>query len=110
MATIPFEYACKLEAGVVMNPNEQQRIGYVTALNGFGLPQPLEADLQVNLAFNRDTPPDYKALTYTKSTNTSPFSTATVVGVIEKFKWAGGAGDAIEIEFFASQHNAGQIK
>jgi hypothetical protein len=93
MATVPFEFACNKEAGFVMNPNEHPRVGYVTAfdgLSGASKPVDLEPDMAVAdpLAGGKQ----------------------TVVGVIEKFSWAGGVGDPLMIDFWTSQENAVRIK
>ena len=33
-----------------------------------------------------------------------------VVGVLEKFSWAGGAADPLKLDFYVSPQNAAQIK
>jgi hypothetical protein len=110
MAIVPFKYSCKKDAGFVMDPNEHPRVGYVIALNGFGLPATLAADLTVYLPFNTGAAkPSYKQLSYTAPSSTSPFARATVVGVIEEFNWVGGLADPITIDFYVSQENAMQI-
>jgi hypothetical protein len=90
MATIPYNYACDVTAGFVQDPNEQPRVGYVTAFAGLGLPQALKADLTI----------------------IDPRSVAnmTVVGVIAQFEWNGGVGNPLEIEMYVSQENAAQLK
>jgi hypothetical protein len=47
MASVPFNYACDMTDGFIPDPNEHQRVGYVTAFAGLGLPQALNADLTV---------------------------------------------------------------
>lgn len=110
MATVPFEYECNKEAGFVMDPNVHARFGYITALNGFGLAATLPADLQVHIPFNTGAAPTFAGLQYTAPSATAPVGVAKVVGVIEKFSWAGGVGDPIHVEFYVSQENATQIK
>ncbi len=114
MASVSFDYECELEDGFIMDPNVHRRVGYVTALNGFGLKRTLTPDLQVSLPFYRgadkSAAPTYKQLTYTAPTPTSPIGIATVVGVIKTFGWPGGVGDPITLEFYVSQENAAQIK
>ena len=110
MATVPFVYECNKEAGFVMDPNEQKRIGYITALNGFKLAATLPADLQVSVPFNSGANPTFSGLQYTPKSDTIPVGVAKVVGVIEKFEWNGGIGDPIKLEFYVSQENATQIK
>jgi hypothetical protein len=97
MATVPFVFECDKSSGFVMDPNVHKRVGWVTALNGFGLAADgLKADLMV---FNPMTTPKDGA----------PVS-MPVVGVLEKFSWAGGAGDPLQLDFYVSQENAFQIK
>jgi hypothetical protein len=102
-ATIPFSFECSRESGFVMDPNEHKRVGYITDFNGLGLT--LQKDLQVSLPFK----PIYPQLSVTQTVNGTPF-TAKVVGVIEKFTWNGGVGDAIAFDFYVSQQNATLLK
>ena len=110
MATVPFEYDCDKESGFVLDPNLPRRVGYLVALDGFGLPARLAANLQVHVPFNAGAVPSYKALNYTPLSATAPQGLAKVVGVIERFRWSGGVGDAIMIDFYVSQENASQIR
>lgn len=109
MANVPFEYRCEVEAGFLMDPNEHKRFGYVTSLNGFGLPATLPKDLQVHLPFNTGDLPNYRALTLVGPSATEPIKSAQVVGVLESFRWGGGVGDPIRVELYVSQENAMQI-
>jgi hypothetical protein len=96
MATVPVDFACNVSSGFLMDPNQHQRIGWVTKLDGFGLPTAgLKADLQVSdpLAAGNGKP-----------------IVVPVVGVLEKFSWAGGAADPLQLDFYVSQQNATQIK
>jgi hypothetical protein len=96
MAAVPVDLECSVSSGFVMDPNEHQRIGWVTKLDGFGLPAGgLTADLQVSdpLAAGNGKP-----------------MVVPVVGVLEKFSWAGGAADPLQFDFYVSQENATQIK
>ncbi|HEU5392958.1 MAG TPA: hypothetical protein VFV73_44445 [Streptosporangiaceae bacterium] len=96
MATVPVVFECSVSSAFLMDPNEHQRIGWVTKLDGFGLPVGgLRADLQVS---------DPLA-----AGNGEPLA-VPVAGVIEKFSWAGGTGDPLQLDFFVSQENAFQIK
>jgi len=109
MASIAFEYACDKSSAFVMDPNEHKRYGYVTDFNGVGLADAFPRDLIVSVPFNGVAEP--KNLPgYVAATKDVPTPTCKVVGVIERFSWAGGVGDAIEIDFFASQENTVQIK
>jgi hypothetical protein len=76
--------------GFIQDPNEHQRVGYVTAFAGLGLPQALNADLTV--------------------TNPQTGAEMTVVGVIAQFEWNGGVGDPLKIDMYVSQENAAQLK
>jgi hypothetical protein len=90
MATVPFNYACDFTAGFVQDPNEHQRVGYVTAFAGLGLSEALKADLTI--------------------VNPQTGADMTVVGVIAQFEWNGGVGNPLEIEMYVSQENAVQLK
>jgi hypothetical protein len=90
MATVPFNFACDKDYGFVPDPNAHQRVGYVTALAGLGLPRALNADLTV--------------------TNPLTGARTPVVGVIENLQWEGGAGDPLKIDMYVSQENATQLK
>lgn len=105
-----FEYPCNWRAGFIPDPIKKQRIGYITALNGFGLTATLPTDLTVYSAFNAAAPPTYTGLTYTAASEASPLPTVQVVGVMEHFSWSGGVGDPISVSFYVSQENAAQIK
>jgi hypothetical protein len=86
MATVPFEFDCNKSAGFVMDPNEHARVGWVTALDGFGLPAGgLAKDLQVS-----------NPMTVTGG---KP-EIMSVIGVLEKFTWAGGVGDPLKLDFY----------
>jgi hypothetical protein len=96
MAAVAVELECSVSSGFVMDPNEHQRIGWVTKLDGFGLlVGGLRADLQVSdpLTAGNDKP-----------------TVVPVVGVLEKFSWAGGAADPLHLDFYVSQENATQLK
>jgi hypothetical protein len=94
---VPFEFDCDMSSGFVMDPNEHKRVGWVTALNGFGLPADgLKADLVIP---NPMLPPKDGAP-----------ATMPAVGVLAKFSWAGGIQNPLVLEFYVSQENAFQIK
>jgi hypothetical protein len=96
MATVPVVFECSVSSGFVMDPNEHQRIGWVTKLDGFGLPPGgLKGDLQVSDPLTAG--------------NGKPL-VVPVAGVLEKFSWAGGAADPLQLDFYVSQENATQIK
>jgi hypothetical protein len=96
MATVAYEFDCNMSAGFVMDPNEHVRVGWVTALDGFGLPAGgLKADLQV-----------HNPMTVTGG---KP-EVMSVIGVLEKFTWAGGIGDPLMLDFYVSPENASQLK
>jgi hypothetical protein len=90
MATVPFDYDCDMSYAFVPDPNQQERVGYVTAFAGLGLAQALKADLTVTNPLTRATTP--------------------VVGVIAQFEWAGAVGDPLKIDMYVSQENAAQLK
>ena len=86
---VAYNYACDLAYGFIQNPNEHQRVGYVTEFAGLGLPQALKADLTV--------------------TNPQTAANVTVVGVIQEFEWNGGVADPLQIQLYVSQENAVQL-
>ena len=90
IATIVYNYACDFTAGFIQDPNENQRVGYVTAFAGLSLAQALKADLTI--------------------INPETVANMTVVGVIAQFEWNGGVGNPLEIEMYVSQENAAQLK
>jgi hypothetical protein len=110
MTAVPYMFECDLASGFLPAPNEHKSVGYVTALDGFGLGSPLHADLTVSVPHNGPSP-KFSGINFAAPPGSakSP-QVATVVGVIEKFSWPGGVGDAINIEFWCSQENATQIK
>jgi hypothetical protein len=87
---VAYNYACDLAYGFIQNPNEHQRVGYVTEFAGLGLPQALKADLTV--------------------TNPQTAANVTVVGVMQEFVWNGGVSDPLQIQLYVSQENAAQLK
>jgi hypothetical protein len=90
MASVAFNYACDMTYGFIPDPNEHQRVGYVTAFAGLGLPQALNADLTV--------------------INPQTGAKITVVGVMAQFEWNGGVSDPLQINMYVSQENAAQLK
>jgi hypothetical protein len=90
MATVSFNFACDTDAGFFPDPNGHQRVGYVTAFAGLGLPQALGLDLTV--------------------TNPQTGATMPVVGVIENFEWNGAVASPLQIDMYVSQENANQLK
>jgi hypothetical protein len=89
MASVSYEFECDKAYGFMPDPNEHPRVGYVTAFAGLGLPQVLSPDLTVS--------------------NPLTGARMPVVGVIEKFEWAGGAGDPLVIDMYVSHENAAQL-
>lgn len=109
-ANVPLNFACNKDAGFLPDPNQHQRVGYVTSLAVFG-PNSLAADLQVSVLWNTETPPAYAPLKgVNASGKASPTAAVKVVGVISSLTWAGGVGDPLKISMYVSQQNASQIK
>jgi hypothetical protein len=117
MATVPFVFECSKESGFLPDPNENKRVGYIIELDCLGLGTPLLQDLQVSLPYNT---PSFKGLKIEEpaervgkiqepAVSGGP-KTTKIVGVIEKFEWTGGTGDALKFEFYVSQENAFAIK
>jgi hypothetical protein len=107
MASVPFVYECDRESGFVADPNSHERFGYITKLDGFGLTNPLTPDLTVSIPYSGQ--PKYSGITLAQPGANAP-RTASVVGVLEKFSWAGGVGDAINFDLWCSQENATALK
>jgi len=98
-ASTPFGLDCDAGAGVMSDPKQPKRVGYITTTKGLGTPPViLAADLRV--------PSPFQASSAAPSTA----NTLQVVGIIESFEWNGGAGDPIKIVFYVSQQNALQVK
>jgi len=109
-ATVPFSFECDRQSGFVMDPNQHKRVGFLTDFGGIGLGAPLARDLQVAVPWGGSAAPAYAGLAPSTSSAPGAPLTAKVVGVIEKFSWAGGVGDAIQISAWVSQQNAVQLK
>ena len=109
-ASVPYEYACDEPSGFMPNPNEHKRVGYITALSGFGQGSPIQfkQDLQVYTPWN--SPQKNYAAANVQGASQTTMGKMQVVGVIEKFAWNGGVGDALQIDFWVSQENAIQLK
>jgi hypothetical protein len=108
MASIPFAYECSTAAGFLPDPNEPQRVGYVTALT-IGTTE-YAKDLTVFSPAVAGAV-DFKGLgPITPAAANGGLGKITVVGVLKKFEWDGGAGQPLKLEFYLSQRNAMQIK
>jgi len=113
MASVPYEFECDKNSGFLPDPNEHKRVGYVTQLNGFGQSSPIvfAQDLQVYTAWNSTASINAQLASGIPSgMSQNSLGKMSVVGVMEKFAWNGGAGDFIAIDFWVSQENAIQLK
>lgn len=108
MASIPFTYECDRATGFGVAPNSYRCFGYITKLDGFGLIQPATADLTVAVQYSGQ--PRYSGITIKQPAAAGQLRTASVVGVLESFNWAGGAGDPVTVNFWCSPQNAFAIK
>lgn len=106
--SIPFEFPCDRSAGFIMSPDVRKTVGYITALNVSVLRNALASDLQVPIPFDTGTGPTYGGLEHTAPERFVP-GVARVVGVLERFSWAGGVGDPLELDIWMSQENASEI-
>jgi len=90
------------------DPNEHKRVGYITDLSGFSTAGAIvfAKDLKVFSPWN-GSKKDY-GIDLQKAEN--GLYQTSVVGVLEKFSWAGGVGDFLAFEFYVSQENAVKIK
>jgi hypothetical protein len=116
-ASVPYNLESNLNSGISPDPNEHKSVGYITAF--------VMANPKSNVTFSQDlkvyTPYQGPPLNYggmvasmpgspAPGSKAAPMGTAQVVGIIEKFQWAGGVGDPIQIEFYVSQENAVKLK
>jgi hypothetical protein len=108
MASVPFTYECDRESGFVADPNSHKRVGYLTRLAGFGLANPVTPDLTVSIPYSGQ--PKYSGITLTQPDAGSTVRTASVVAVLGDFSWAGGIGDALDLDFWCSPENASTIR
>ena len=96
-----FNFPCDWKSGFVMDPTRKQRVGYLLAFNGIGLPSELPQDITVFSPFNAQ--PAYAGVAVADSQ-------VKVVGVLDSFSWGGGVGDPISISAYISAENAFQLK
>ena len=109
MATVPYVFECDRGAGFLANPNEHQRVGYITTLAGFATGKWFPADLTISVPYSGT--PTYRGFPSSATLPGGPFPRlAEVVGIIEKFEWPGGAGDAISVDFWVSRQTATTVK
>jgi hypothetical protein len=112
VTSVPFEFDCVREAGFAMDPNQPQRFGYVLAFDGLGIEgsPAFKPDVQVSVPFNSDGPAyRYPGISIAKTASATGVGAASVIGIVEKFTWGGGVGDAVHLNFWCSQVNANQI-
>jgi hypothetical protein len=109
MASVPYEYECDRSEGFLPDPNVHKRCGYITELAGFSSSGSItfNPDLKVFSPWN-GAAKDFGGINLDKAEN--GLYKTEVVGVIEKFGWAGGVGDFLSFEFYVSQENAVKIK
>ncbi len=106
-ASVAYDFECDRAAGFVMDPNQHKRVGYFTEFSGVGLTSPLAKDLNVTVPWSASGTPSYPGISIG---STGAARTAKVVGILEKFTWAGGVGDPLKVEAWLSQQNAMQLK
>ena len=95
-----FSSACNWKAGFVPE-TVKQAVGYITDFSGLGLSAPLAKDLSVYTPYNKV--PAYSPLTIQAGR-------ATVVALLDKVAWGGGAGDLISFSCYMSAENASLLK
>jgi hypothetical protein len=103
MASVPFAYECDRDSAFAPDTNSHKRSGFITELDGFGLAQPLTPDLTVSVPYSGQ--PRYSGITVAPPGAGGLPRSASVVGVLENFTWAGGGGDAIKLDFWCSQEH-----
>jgi hypothetical protein len=95
-----FDYPCDWRAGFIMDPNKNQRVGYLVDFQGLNMGEFLKQDVDVF------TPYSNSETAYGGVTIDRERGKATVVGVIEHFSWAGGVGDPVIVSAYISAENA----
>jgi hypothetical protein len=104
---------CDWKSGFVMDPNNKQRCGYLTAFNGLDLGEEPTQDkdpykISVFSPYNvKDNAHAYKGVT---PVTDAEMLKVDCIGIIDHFSWAGGAGDPICIGAYVSTEFASQIK
>ena len=104
-----YSFACNWQAGVIMDPANKQRVGYLTGFNGIGLPAPLAENLDVEFLYNNPTAPAFQGLTFSLPVVNEPIS-GSVVAALQTVSWGGGVGDVFSFSCYMSQENALQLK
>lgn len=95
-----FDFSCDWRAGFVMDPNKNQRVGYLVHFQGLNMGEFLKQDIEVF------TPYSNSETNYGEVTINKELGKATVTGVIESFSWGGGVGDPICVSTYISAENA----
>jgi len=104
-----YSFACNWQAGVIMDPANKHRVGYLTEFDGIGLPAPLAKDLDVKCLYNNATAPAYQGLNFSLPVNQAPIA-GSVVAALQNVSWGGGVGDAFSFSCYMSEQNALQLK
>jgi len=107
-----YNFACNWQAGVIMDPANKHRVGYLTEFNGIGLAAALAQDLNVKCPYNNPTVPAYQGLGLSVSPPPviqDPIA-LSVVAALQTVSWGGGVGDVFSFSCYMSQENALQLK
>ena len=110
MASVEYDYECDRTAGVLPDPNEHKRFGYITSLKGFGPSATVELkrDLACACAYSGATP-TYNDIAIAGGDRSS-LGRVQVVAVLEKFHWGGGVNHPLAFGIYMSQENALALK
>jgi hypothetical protein len=106
-----YSFACNWQAGVIMDPANKHRVGYLTEFNVNGLPTPLAKDLSVRCPYTDLLAPAYQGLGLRLSSpdNQEPL-VGSVVAALQTVSWGGGVGDVFSFSCYMSHQNAQQLK
>ncbi len=104
-----YSFSCNWKAGLIMDPANTHRVGYLTEFNGIGLPAPLAKDLDVKCPYNNATAPAYLGLGLSSPVSQKPI-VGSVVAALQSVSWGGGIGDVFAFQCYMSQENAVQLK
>ena len=101
---MPYSFTCDWQAGFVMNPLSQHRVGYLTDFNGLGLSAPLAKDLNVYCPHNNAVAPTYAPLGAIVNGNVN------VIAALANYSWKGGVGDPHIFSCYMSSQNANLLR
>src|SRR5271168_3866080 len=107
MTDVALDYELNKSDAFHVNPNQHNRAGYITCLQGFGLAAPIvfNADIKCFCRYNSETPA-YSGINFVTPGSQKTLGVVQLVAVLEKFSWGGGANHPLHFEMLMSQENA----